>query len=155
MRKQILCPRIIRHCNESADLHMCQHHLECSEKDPYEIIEGSEIRPCEAPVSHSKKIKLVNALMSISPKKFMEGKKLKRYNRNLAKTLLSNPANVEVVELQVHRDASNNDFYSEVMLDGHRSSENFRSFKPIVNKTQVVIDKGSCQMIGNLWKVSG
>ena len=73
--KQILRPCIIRHCNEPADFHMCQYHLECPEKDPYEIIEGLEIVPCVAPVSHSKKIKLVNALMSISPKKFMEGKK--------------------------------------------------------------------------------
>ena len=53
------------------------------------------LRPSLAQASTSKKIKLVNSIMSISPIKLMDGKKLKRYKKNLAKSLKYNRMNVE------------------------------------------------------------
>ena len=121
---------------------MCTKHLECKEKDNFKILEGIEIKPSKAPVSTSKKIKLVNALMSISPMKLMDmdTRKWQRYMKNLNKTLKSNCGNVQVIELECNKDGDHSDYYSESEIDGHRSSENFRVFQPN-NKTQIVIDK--------------
>jgi hypothetical protein len=146
--KVIIKTCIIRSCNEPADLYMCTKHLECTEKDNFKILDGIEIKPSKAPVSKSKKIKLVNALMAISPKKLMDmdGRKWQRYMKKLNKTLKANCGNVQVIELECNKDGDHYDYYSESEIDGHRSSENFRVFQPN-NKTQIVIDKGSCQLL--------
>ena len=40
----IIKPCIVKECNEKGDLLMCKKHLECKEKDSFQIIEGVEIR---------------------------------------------------------------------------------------------------------------
>ena len=66
--------------------------------------------------------------------------------KKMNKTLKANWRNVQVIELECNKDGDHSDYYSESEIDGHRSSENFRVFQPN-NKTQIVIDKGSCQLL--------
>ena len=148
--KEFLRPCLLISCNEPSDLVMCSHHLESPERDNFEIMEGVDIKPSKAPVTRSKKIKLVNALMAISHKKLMhrDGGKYKRYIKALNKAMKANHGNMEVIELVKGDDGDHSDYYCDSKLseDGHRSSENCRSFRPS-EKTQIVIDKVTREII--------
>ena len=139
---QILKPCLVKGCSEPAYFVMCKAHLDNPLVDNFEIEEGCLVRPSPCLFSRSKEIQLVNALMSISPKRLKKSKlSRKRFDKLLKDALKVNNTNVVIEELQAHDDGDNTDFYSEETLIGCRSSHTFRSFKPESLKTQILIDK--------------
>lgn len=125
---------------------MCRKHLKSPSHDDFQIVNSVEIKPSSSPESISKQIKLVNALMAMSPSKLMTGKKLARYKKQLKKAMEANEKTVEVVELTKVSDGDNMDYYSD-FCDEDRSAATFKVFKPESEKTQIAIDSKTKEVL--------